>query len=79
MNIEINCADCGYNYYTAEHKKSKEVVSIMVGKCTATECELSIIDSTGIQDFTYPDLTELRDFVTVQYTLLSKDDCGCSN
>jgi len=80
MEISIDCPDCGYNYYSAEDRESKDRVTLMVGKCSATECELTIEYSNGLmEDQTYPDMSELKDYVYLKYTILSKEDCGCVN
>jgi|GEM_PF-3003102 len=77
--IEINCPDCGFNHYSAKNIKSNEIVELTVGKCNATECDLTISNSSGTEYQTYPDLQELRAFVNLNFDILSKNECGCSN
>jgi hypothetical protein len=80
MEIEIDCPDCGYNYYSAAEKTTRKLAYLTIGKCTAGECELTIEFPEGsTEEQTYPDLQDLRAFVHSSFELLSKEDCGCSN
>ena len=80
VTIEIDCPDCGYNYYNAIDKTTNQECYLTIGKCRIGKCDMTVDGVSDVsEEFAFESFSELKDFAYANYTILGKEDCGCTN
>lgn len=79
INITIDCPDCGSVNYIAKEFSNDKNCKLVIGKCSTGGCDLTVEYFDEVFEHHYESFEELKDYVYQKFTLLDKEDCGCSS